>query len=145
MGEAIADQPKGENIFKSYLSVLKVKPFLGIAIWSLLYFIGNTILAGALVYFGVYVLGLSEATASTYFTISMIVTIVMAVPANWLAGKFGKKTALLLAMCVYLVCGLFVAIKGPAGLCRRSDPLHRIWNHKFHRAYRKLLHGIRYR
>ena len=115
MGEEIAEQPKGENIFKSYLSVLKVKPFLGIAIWSLLYFIGNTILAGALVYFGVYVLGLSEATASTYFTISMIVTIVMAVPANWLAGKFGKKTALLLAMCVYLVCGLFVFIKGPAG------------------------------
>lgn len=115
MGEGIAEQPKGENIFRSYLSVLKVKPFLGIAIWSLLYFIGNTILAGALVYFGVYVLGLSEATASTYFTISMIVTIVMAVPANWLSGKFGKKTALLVAMCVYLVCGLFVFIKGPAG------------------------------
>lgn len=114
MGEEIAEQPKGENIFKSYLAVLKVKPFLGIAIWSLLYFIGNTILAGALVYFGVYVLGLSEATASTYFTISMIVTIVMAVPANWLAGKFGKKTTLLIAMCVYLVCGLFVVIKGPA-------------------------------
>ncbi|MGI6766448.1 MAG: MFS transporter [Lentihominibacter sp.] len=115
MGEAIAEQPKGENIAKSYLSVLKVKPFLGIAIWSLLYFIGNTILAGSLVYFGVYVLELSEATASTYFTISMIVTILMAIPANWLAGKFGKKTALLLAMCVYLVCGLLIFIKGPAG------------------------------
>lgn len=113
--EENAAQPKGDNIFKSYLSVLKVKPFLGIAIWSLLYFIGNTILAGALVYFGVYVLGLSETTASTYFTISMVVTIVMAVPANWLAGKFGKKTTLILAMCVYAVCGLFVAIKGPAG------------------------------
>lgn len=103
-----------ENIFKSYLSVLKVKPFLGIAIWSLLYFTGNTILSGFLVYFGVYVLGLSEATASTYFTISMIVTIVMAVPANWLAGKFGKKNTLLLAMCVYAVCGIIVIIKGPS-------------------------------
>lgn len=103
-----------ENIFKSYLSVLKVKPFLGIAIWSLLYFIGNTISAGFLVYFGVYVLGLSEATASTYFTISMIVTIVMAVPANWLAGRFGKKNTLLLAMCVYAVCGIIVIIKGPS-------------------------------
>ena len=115
VGEEIAEQPKGENIVKSYLSVLKVKPFLGIAIWSLLYFIGNTILAGTLVYFGVYVLGLSEATASTYFTISMVVTIVMAIPVNWLSGKFGKKTALLIAMCVYLVCGLFVCIKGPSG------------------------------
>lgn len=111
----LAEQPKGENIIKSYLSVLKVKPFVGIAIWSLLYFIGNTILAGMLVYFGVYVLGISEASASTYFTISMAVTIIMAIPANWLAGKFGKKNALLMAMGVYAVCGLFVFIKGPAG------------------------------
>lgn len=113
-GEAAAEQPNGENIFKSYLSVLKVKPFLGIAIWSLLYFIGNTILAGVLIYFGVYVLGLSEATASTYFTISMVVTIVMAVPANWISSKLGKKNTLLLAMCVYAVCGIFVIIKGPS-------------------------------
>jgi GPH family glycoside/pentoside/hexuronide:cation symporter len=114
-GVDVQEQPKGENIFKSYLSVLKVRPFLGIALWSLLYFIGNTILAGMLVYFGVYVLGLSESTASTYFTISMVVTIVMAVPANWLSKKFGNKATLIIAMCIYLVCGLFVAIKGPAG------------------------------
>ncbi|MDE8732060.1 MFS transporter [Eubacteriales bacterium DFI.9.88] len=109
----IQEKPK-ENIFKSYMSVLKIKPFLGIAIWSLLYFIGNTVLSGFLVYFGVYVLGLSEATASTYFTISMVVTILMAVPANWLAGRFGKKNTLLIAMCVYAVCGLTVIIKGPS-------------------------------
>lgn len=109
------DKPQKENIFKSYLAVLKVKPFLGIAIWSLLYFIGNTILAGILVYFGVYVLGLSEAAASTYFTISMVVTIVMAFPANWISGRIGKKNALLAAMCIYAVCGIFVFIKGPSG------------------------------
>lgn len=108
------EQPKGENIFKSYLTVLKVKPFLGIALWSLLYFIGNTILAGILVYFGVYVLGLSETTASTYFTISMVVTVLMAVPANWLTGKLGKKTTLLLAMGVYAICGIGILIKGPS-------------------------------
>lgn len=116
--EPVSEEPEEthekENIFKSYLSVLKVKPFLGIAIWSLLYFIGNTISAGLLVYFGVYVLGLTEATASTYFTISMIVTIVMAVPANWLAGKLGKKNTLILAMCVYAVCGIIVIVKGPS-------------------------------
>lgn len=114
-GENVQNMQNGGNIFKSYLSVLKVKPFLGIAIWSLLYFTGNTILSGVLVYFGVYVCGLSEATASTYFTISMVVTIIMAIPVNWLSGKLGKKNTLIIAMAVYLVCGLFVAIKGPSG------------------------------
>lgn len=113
-GDEIVQQPK-ENILKSYLSVLKVKPFVGIAIWSLLYFTGNTVLSGMLVYFGVYVLGLSEATASTYFTISMIATIIMALPANWLSGKFGKKNTLLMAMGIFFVCGLYVFIKGPSG------------------------------
>lgn len=114
-GEETATNAPKENIFKSYLTVLKVKPFVAIALWSLLYFIGNTILAGMLVYFGVYVCGLDEATASTSFTISMVVTIVMAVPANWLSGKFGKKNALLIAMAVFAVVGLIVFIKGPTG------------------------------
>lgn len=108
------DAPK-ENILKSYLTVLKVKPFVAIALWSLLYFIGNTILAGMLVYFGVYACGLDEATASTSFTISMVATIVMAVPANWISGKVGKKNALLLAMAIYTIIGLIVFFKGPSG------------------------------
>lgn len=112
--EIVTDTPK-ENIFKSYLTVLKVKPFVAIALWSLLYFIGNTIMAGMLVYFGVYVCGLDEATASTAFTISMVVTIVMALPANWISSKFGKKNALLIAMAVFAVVGLIVFIKGPTG------------------------------
>lgn len=117
--EPIAENPgetqKGENIFKSYISVLKIKPFIGIALWSLLYFIGNTVLAGGQIYLGVYVLGLSQTVSSTYFTIGMIVTIAMAVPANWLSNKMGKKNALLAAICVYIVVGLYELIKGPSG------------------------------
>ena len=111
---AETEAPK-ENILKSYLTVLKVKPFVAIALWSLLYFIGNTIIAGMLVYFGVYACGLDETMASTAFTISMVVTIVMAAPANWLSGKLGKKNALMLAMLVYAVIGVAVFIKGPTG------------------------------
>lgn len=103
-----------ENIFKSYLSVLKLKPFLGIVLWSLIYFIGNTIMAGSLVYFGVYALGISEAQASTFFTISTIVTILMAVPGNFLAKKFGKKKTLLMAMMFFVIVALGVFLKGPS-------------------------------
>lgn len=110
--ETEAEAKPKENIIKSYLSVLKIKPFVGIAIWSLLYFIGNTILAGALVYFGVYVLGLSEAKASTYFTISMITTIVAVFPGNFLASRLGKKRTLLVAMLFFGVLSLFVLFKG---------------------------------
>ena len=113
--ETAGEQKPKENIFKSYLSVLKIKPFVGIAIWSLLYFIGNTILAGSLVYFGVYVLGVSEASASTYFKISMVVTIIAAVPGNLLAGKIGKKNTLLAAMLFFAVVALVIFIKGPSG------------------------------
>lgn len=115
VGDDIEASAPKENILKSYLTVLKVKPFVAIALWSLLYFIGNTILSGMLVYFGVYACGLDEATASTAFTISMVVTIVMAVPANWLSGKFGKKNALLMAMAVYTVIGVIVMVKGASG------------------------------
>lgn len=110
--EKTAEGPK-ENILTSYLSVLKLKPFVGIALWSLIYFIGNTIIAGSLVYFGVYVLGISEAQASTYFTISMVVTIVMAAPGTYLSNKFGKKRTLLMALCFFIVMGLVVFFKGP--------------------------------
>lgn len=108
----VEEGPK-ENIIKSYISVLKIKPYLGMTIWSLLYFIGNTIIAGSLVYFGVYVLGLSEASASTYFTISMIVTIVIAPVANVLVAKLGKKTTLLVAMAFYLVVGVVIFMIHP--------------------------------
>lgn len=112
VGEPGNELPK-ENIFKSYMSVLKVKPFLGIAIWAFIYFIGNTITAGLMVYMGVHVLNVSEATASTYFTISTVITFIMAVPANWLANKFGKKNTLLIAMCVYTVAGIYAFIIRP--------------------------------
>lgn len=109
------EQIPKENIFKSYLSVLKIKPFVGIAIWSLIYFIGNTVLAGSLVYFGVYVLGISEASASTYFTISMVVTIIATIPGNFLTRKIGKKNTLLVALAFFAVVALAIFIKGPSG------------------------------
>lgn len=112
--EASGEERPRENIMRSYMSVLKVKPFIGIALWSLLYFIGNTIIAGSLVYFGVYVLGISEASASTYFTISMVVTIVVAPLGNLMAAKLGKKKTLLLAMAVFLVIGAAMFAKGPS-------------------------------
>ena len=115
-GEELAEKQGGvkkENIITSYLSVLKLKPFVGIALWSLIYFIGNTIIAGSLVYFGVYVLGVSEASASTYFTISMVVTIIMAAPGAFLSNKFGKKKTLMMAMGFYILIGLIVFFKGP--------------------------------
>lgn len=112
--EAPAEDVKKENIFRSYMSVLKLKPFTGIAIWSLLYFIGNTIMAGSLVYFGVYALGLSEASASTYFTVSMVTTLIAVVPGNFLASKLGKKKTLLLAMLFFAVVSISVFIKGPS-------------------------------
>lgn len=103
------------NFFSSYLSVLKVKSCVGITLWSLFYFIGNTLVTGNLIYCGVYSLGLTEAESSTYFAISLVVTLIMVVPANWISGKLGKKRTLIVAMCLFMVLATIVEVKGPSG------------------------------
>ena len=103
------------NFFSSYLSVLKVKSCVGITLWSLFYFIGNTLVTGNLIYCGVYSLGLTEAESSTYFAIGLVVTLIMVVPANWISGKLGKKRTLIVAMCLFMVLVTIVEVKGPSG------------------------------
>ena len=95
--------------------MLKVKSCVGITLWSLFYFIGNTLVTGNLIYCGVYSLGLTEAESSTYFAIGLVVTLIMVVPANWISGKLGKKRTLIVAMCLFMVLVTIVEVKGPSG------------------------------
>lgn len=104
---------ENKNIFRSYAEMLKMKPFVALTVWCLLYFTGTTLLATDIVYLGIFNLGLSEAAASLFFTVSTVATFIAIPPMTALINKFGKKRIMVLSMFVLIIVGVIVLIKGP--------------------------------
>jgi len=113
-GEASSEVlEKPQNIFKSYKEMLKLKPFVALVLFCLIYFIGTTILATDIVYYGIYSLGLSEAAASLFFTVATVATLIAIAPATALINKLGKKRVLIMSLWILIIIALVVFVKGP--------------------------------
>lgn len=109
------EKEKKENIFRSYGEMLKLKPFVALVLFCVVYFIGTTFLATDIVYYGTYSLGLSEAATSLFFTVSTAATLIAITPATALINQFGKKRVLIGSLWILIVVAVIVFIKGPTG------------------------------
>lgn len=103
-------EEKPENFFKSYAGMVKIKPVMALVVFCLIYFTGTTFLATDVVYYGIYAIGLSEAAASLFFTVSTVATLITIPIATPLLNKFGKKKILIAALWVIIIfcCAIFV-------------------------------------
>lgn len=102
------------NIVKSYIETLKVKPVAVLTAWTVIYYIANMLLSPFVLYLGVYVIGLSQTTASTLYTVCIVATIVVSPFAAGIASKLGKKTTMILGSLVYLLFAVYALIKMPS-------------------------------
>jgi len=109
-----SETPIKENIFKSYWEMLKMKPFIALTIWCLVYFTGTTLLATDIVYFGIFSLGLGEVDASFFWTVSTIATLITIAPATALIKIFGKKKVMVASLWILIVVAVIEYIKGPS-------------------------------
>lgn len=103
------------NIIKSYLETIKIKPVAILVIWAVLYYIVNMLLSPMTLYFGVYVLGLSENGAATLFTVAVVTTIVATPFVTVVANKVGKKACLVGVAFIYLLFVAYVTLRTPHG------------------------------
>lgn len=113
-GGTAAETFEKENVFKSYWEMLKMKPFVALVIWCLVYFTGTTILATDVVYFGIFSLGLGEADAAIFWTVSTVATLVTIIPATALIKKFGKKKIMVASLWIIIIVPVIVYFKGPS-------------------------------
>ena len=100
---------------KSTLSIFGLRPVRAILAWGLIYFFANALIAGSIIYFGVYVLGLSEGSASTLFIVSTVVTLLAVVPGNMLAKRLGKRNTIYAGMACFIFISsalFFIGIEG---------------------------------
>lgn len=105
----------GENIIKAYIETLKIKPVRALFIWTIVYYMYVMLVASLTLYFGIYVLGLSEAGAATLFTISVVATFAISPLATIVAGKIGKKASVNIVMMIYIVFAITLLFKTPSG------------------------------
>ena len=101
----------GQDV-RASLRIFTLRPVWAILIWGFIYFFANAMLAGTLIYLGVFVLGLSEATASTFFTIATVTTLVAVLPGNALAKAVGKRNAILIAMGIFVAAAVTMSFVG---------------------------------
>ena len=106
-------EAKPENFFKSYAAMVKIKPVVSLVVFCLIYFTGTTFLATDIVYYGIYSVGLSEAAASVFFTVSTVATLITIPIVTPLLNKFGKKKILLAALWVIIIFCCVIFIVGP--------------------------------
>lgn len=113
--ENIDNLPK-QNIVKSYINILKVKPILVIMIWTVIFYTVNMIMSPMILYYGVYVLGLSQAVTSTLYIVAVAVVLVFTPFAPKIAEKVGKRGAVYVATLVYIAFAVYVLVGNPSGL-----------------------------
>ncbi len=113
--EKIAETQQKSNIIRSYIETLKLKPVAVLVVWAIIYYIACMLLSPIMLYFGIYVLGLSENAAATLYTVSVIATIVVTPFITVIASKVGKKACLTGASLIYLLFVIYVMIKTPSG------------------------------
>lgn len=92
-----------ENALLSSMKIFTLRPVWAILIWGFIYFFANAITAGTTIYLGVFVVGLSEGTAATLFTLSAVVTFVAVFPANYISKVLGKRNSILVGIGVFVL------------------------------------------
>lgn len=107
-----AEEPTPPQDLLSTLKIFTLRPVWVILVWALIYFSANTIVGGTTIYLGVFVLGLPEAVAATYFTIATATTLLTLVPANYLSRRVGKRNAILVGIAVFVVAAIVMAGNG---------------------------------
>lgn len=103
------------NILAEYLQLLKIRAVRIMSLWVVVYCILSMTLSTMTLYFGIYVLGLSETLAATLFTVAVVVTIVTAPLVNVLSAKLGKKRCLNFTLLCYFLYVIYILIKGANG------------------------------
>lgn len=116
--EPQAPEATGEklNIVAEYMSLLKIKAVRILSAWTIVYYVVCIIFSTMTLYFGIYVLGLSENAAATLFTISVATTLLITPVVNIVSNKIGKKGCLNAAMLVYIIYVIYILIKEPSGM-----------------------------
>lgn len=109
------DAPK-TNIIKSYFQVLKTKQISFLSIWTILFYIVCMIMSPMILYYGVYVLGLSQAAASTLYMVAVAVTLAFTPFAPMIAQKVGKKACIYIGTLVYIAFAVYILIGHPTGI-----------------------------
>lgn len=104
-----------KSIIKAYIETLKIKPVRTLFIWAIVYYMYVMLIASLTLYFGIYVLGLSEVGAATLFTISVLATFVISPFVSVVAGKLGKKVSIYIAMGIYIIFALVLFFVTPSG------------------------------
>lgn len=93
-------QAKKENLFKNYLSVLKLKPVKYLAITVICMSLVNTIISSGIVYLMTNVLEYSPERQSSVFVLLTLLSILWLPVINLLSQKLDKKTVYVLGACV---------------------------------------------
>lgn len=104
------------NIFKAYFNILKVKPIRVLTIWSILFYTVCMIMSPMLLYYSVYVLGLTQTAASSLYLVSVAATLIFTPIAPFIAKKAGKKGSLCIGTAVYIAFALYVLLLHPSGI-----------------------------
>lgn len=105
-------EAKDHGSITSTLRIFTLRPVWSILVWGFVYFFANAMIAGSLIYLGVFVLGLPEAVASTYFLAATLTTLVAIAPGNLLARKVGKRNAILVAMVIFVIPAISMSLIG---------------------------------
>lgn len=109
---ALAAEVERSVSIRAALRIFTIRPVWSILIWGFIYFFANAIMAGSLIYLGVFVLGLPEAVASTYFLVSTVTTLIAIIPGNLLAKAIGKRNAIFVAMAIFAIGALTMFVVG---------------------------------
>lgn len=109
------DAPK-TNIIKSYIQVFRIKPICVLTIWTILFYIVCMIMSPMILYYGVYVLGLSQAAASTLYLVAVAVTLAFTPFAPMITQKFGKKAGIYIGFFVYAAFAIYIILAKPTGM-----------------------------
>ncbi|PKL39933.1 MAG: MFS transporter [Spirochaetae bacterium HGW-Spirochaetae-1] len=102
---------KGENIFRSYLSALKTRPFLLILLPWVFNIIGITIVTATLIYYFKYVL-MSEGLMTVAMIVLLVTSMIFIPLAVKLSERIGKKQTYIAGMSLFALSVLIVFFLG---------------------------------
>lgn len=107
------------NPVKSYLRILRLKPFWWAVGYSVLFYVGYTVYQSGLTYYVLYCAGMSEAMMSTAMMINIFIGIVMAIIISKFAQFTDKRICMavcFLAAAAGMIAFNFIGVSSMAGL-----------------------------
>lgn len=111
-----APEAEKTNIVKSYVELLKIRPIRVITLWTILYYVVCMIMSPMIIYYGVYVLGLSQMAASTLYMVAVAVTLIVTPFVPMIAKKTGKKGCLYISTVIYIIFAVYAMLGDHKGI-----------------------------